>query len=87
VLPIIVGIVATVDFLGRKGGPVPFCEGCGPGKGGARLRGGIIGTGSVDLWFVVSLDPEDVDTGVREQLEVWEVVRLSGREIKGCEIE
>lgn len=84
------GIVAAVDFLGRKGGPVPFWEGCGPGKGGARLRGGMVGAGSVDLGFAASLpspDPEDVDTGVREEVEVWEVVRLSGREIKGCEIE
>jgi hypothetical protein len=91
-LPVIVGIVATVDFLGRKGGPVPFVfmvwEGCGPGKAGVRLRGGIVGGGSVDLVFV-EIRParveEDVETCVRE--EVWEVVRLSCREMNGWEME
>ena len=80
-----------VDFLGRNGGPFPFVfmfwEGCGPGKGGLRLRGGMLGGGSID--FVEERRPgtveEEVETCVRE--EVWESVRLSGRVMKGWEME
>jgi hypothetical protein len=67
-----------VDFFGRNGGPVPFVfmvwEGCGPGKGGVRLRGGMVGGGSVDFAFV-DIRPgagpaieEDVETCVREDV-------------------
>ena len=55
-----------------------------------RLRGGITGGGSVDLGIAaIRPGPATVDsvveTCVRE--EVWEVVRLSCREINGWEME
>jgi hypothetical protein len=104
-----------------------FWEGCGPGKGGLRLRGGMLGGDSADvtvgggvgLVLVLEVSVElngrfgfevdvgvvedgfvgrrpgtDTDTGTVEELvetcvfvEVCEIVRLSCREMNGCEME
>lgn len=59
-----------------------FCEGCGPGNGGVKFKGGILGA-SADFPFRNALE-DVVDTCVRD--DVCEIVRFSCREMNGCEV-